>query len=237
MSHTPEPWHIAEEAFDNDDFKETVIRALDDRAAVAVTLEFGANNPGMREANARRIVACVNACASIPDDMVSHVVSFGLQGHNKVSDELVAMKAQRDELLAVLGTQAGMDVLAERQRQITAEGWTPEHDDQHEVGELATAAACYAGNAGGYVWQGGWPGEVWPWAREWWKPSTPRRDLVKSAAIILAEIERIDRAAIASAKRYGQPEKQAKNETNVPAIVFYPAGSLGEAIENEGGAA
>lgn len=42
--------------------------------------------------------------------------------------------------------------------------------------------------------------------------------------------------AIASAKSYGQPEKQAKTETSVPAIVFYPAGSLGEAIESEGGA-
>lgn len=94
----------------------------------------------------------------------------------------------------LLGTQAARDVMAERQRQVTAEGWTPEHDDQHEVGELATAAACYAGNAGGYVWAGGWPGEVWPWAREWWKPSAPRRDLVKAAALILAEIERLDRA-------------------------------------------
>jgi hypothetical protein len=94
----------------------------------------------------------------------------------------------------LLGTQAARDVLAERRRQVEAEGWTPEHDDQHEVGELATAAACYAGNAGGYVWAGGWPGEVWPWAREWWKPSTPRRDLVKAAALILAEIERLDRA-------------------------------------------
>ena len=91
-------------------------------------------------------------------------------------------------------TQAAYDVLAERRRQVEADGWTPEHDDQHEVGELATAAACYAGNAGGYVWAGGRPGEVWPWAREWWKPSTPRRDLVKAAALILAEIERLDRA-------------------------------------------
>lgn len=96
---------------------------------------------------------------------------------------------------SVLEAQAVGDVLAERQRQVEVEGWTPEHDDQHEVGELATAAACYAGNAGGYVWAGGWPGEVWPWAREWWKPSTPRRDLVKAAALIIAEIERLDRAA------------------------------------------
>ncbi|ECW2960719.1 hypothetical protein F3X75_02065 [Salmonella enterica subsp. enterica] len=29
---------------------------------------------------------------------------------------------------------------------------------------------------------------------EWWKPSSPRRDLVKAGALILAEIERGDRA-------------------------------------------
>lgn len=92
-------------------------------------------------------------------------------------------------------TQAAYDVLAERQRQVEAEGWSPEHDDEHEGGELAGAGACYAANASGFVWIGGWPGEVWPWAREWWKPSTPRRDLVKAAALILAEIERLDRAA------------------------------------------
>lgn len=44
-------------------------------------------------------------------------------------------------------------------------------------------------------------------------------------------------AAIATVKRYGQPEKPAKNETSVPAIVSYPTGSLGEVIDSEGGAA
>lgn len=91
-------------------------------------------------------------------------------------------------------TQAALDVLTERRRQIDAEGWTPEHDDEHNCQELAMAAACYAGNAGGYVWADGWPGEiVFPWDRSLWKPSTPRRDLVKAAALILAEIERLDR--------------------------------------------
>ena len=34
-------------------------------------------------------------------------------------------------------TTAARDVLAERQRQVTAEDWTPEHDDEHNGGELA----------------------------------------------------------------------------------------------------
>ncbi len=32
----------------------------------------------------------------------------------------------------------------ERQRQIDEEGWTPEHDDEHEDGELALVAALYS---------------------------------------------------------------------------------------------
>ncbi len=35
-------------------------------------------------------------------------------------------------------------IAAERQRQIEQEGWTPEHDDEHEDGSLALAAVCYA---------------------------------------------------------------------------------------------
>jgi hypothetical protein len=45
-------------------------------------------------------------------------------------------------------TQAALDVLAERRRQIEAEGWTPEHDDQHSNWELSRAAICY-GDMGG----------------------------------------------------------------------------------------
>ncbi|MFU5343124.1 hypothetical protein ACM7W1_16250 [Pseudomonas aeruginosa] len=91
--------------------------------------------------------------------------------------------------------QAWLDVQAERHRQITAEGWTPEHDDKHNGGELADAAACYALWAGG-INPGNWR-EFWPWAPEWLKHSEPRRMLVKAGALILAEIERLDRAAAA----------------------------------------
>lgn len=39
---------------------------------------------------------------------------------------------------------AARDVLAERRRQIEAEGWTPEHDDAYAEGDLAQAASCYS---------------------------------------------------------------------------------------------
>lgn len=91
------------------------------------------------------------------------------------------------------GSHALLDVAAERRRQQEAEGWTPEHDDQHGKGELAVAAACYARprrfkSA---------PAD-WPWSQEWWKPKTRRQDLVRATALLLAEIERLDRAGVAA---------------------------------------
>lgn len=85
-------------------------------------------------------------------------------------------------------------VLAERQRQITQEGWSAEHDDRHERGDLASAGACYAGCAGVNAHENRKPPGDWPWESEWWKPSGFRRDLVKAAALIVAEGEKFDRS-------------------------------------------
>ena len=90
-------------------------------------------------------------------------------------------------------TDAARDVLAERQRQISEEGAKPEEDDAYKDHELARAAIAYARSGIGLVSDGNVPTQ-WPWMTHWWKPSTPRRDLVKAAALILAEIERLDRA-------------------------------------------
>lgn len=100
-------------------------------------------------------------------------------------------------------TSAAVDVLQERKRQTDIEGWTSEHDDTHAGGELSTAAACYAMQAAGELHHpnGAWrpqlnqaAHQLWPWARRSWKPAPVRRMLVKAGALILAEIERIDRA-------------------------------------------
>lgn len=90
-------------------------------------------------------------------------------------------------------TKAADDVLAERKRQVEAEGWTPEHDDAHGQSEMATAAACYALATTGFKREALW--EIWPkeWGVAWFKPTTNRRNLVKAGALILAEIERLDR--------------------------------------------
>jgi hypothetical protein len=88
-----------------------------------------------------------------------------------------------------MSTAAARDVLAERQRQISVEGWAPEHDDKYSERQLAYAAACYAAESPQLN------EVVWPWPSHWWKPTTYRRNLVKAGALILAEIERLDRIA------------------------------------------
>lgn len=97
--------------------------------------------------------------------------------------------------------QAWLDVQAERRRQITAEGWTPEHDDGHACDEIAAFACYYAMPPAVRDWDASSTGygdtlgkAVLP---EGWEPKTGdrRRELVKACALALAEIERLDRAA------------------------------------------
>lgn len=90
------------------------------------------------------------------------------------------------------------DVIDERERQETTEGWTAEHDDRHGNGEMAAAAAAYALHDIQGGWFRKWHGTIWPWSAEWWKPKDRRRDLVRAAALIVAEIERLDRRAASS---------------------------------------
>ncbi|APK63007.1 hypothetical protein RG48_14160 [Escherichia coli] len=107
-------------------------------------------------------------------------------------DELEAAEKRIAELEARSFNPAILDVVAERQRQQSVEGWTPEHDNAYQNSELADAAACYAIHAHN---QGFSTPAHWPWSPDWWKQSGARCDLVKAGALILAEIERIDRAA------------------------------------------
>ncbi len=124
-------------------------------------------------------------------------------------DDLRAIHDGLRSLAAAPGNsvpQAWLDVQAERRRQVTAEGWTPEHDDAHSHGQMARAAACYA-LAGSSAPNDGTAALLvslaWPWDEQWWKPSTARRDLVKACALALAEIERLDRAGISQSPQPG----------------------------------
>lgn len=94
------------------------------------------------------------------------------------------------------------EIAAERQRQVSAEGWSAAHDDAHRDGSLGAAAASYAlpeaDRRGKRLRDGDewWIVPLtWPdsWHPAWWKPKDRRRDLIRAAALIVAEIERMDR--------------------------------------------
>ncbi|WP_368649706.1 MazG-like family protein [Brucella intermedia] len=84
------------------------------------------------------------------------------------------------------------DVQAERRRQIDEENFRAADDDNYVNGSLAAAASCYAMAAARKNCLG-WEPVGWPWHYSWWKPTAARRDLVKAGALIIAEIERLDR--------------------------------------------
>lgn len=90
-------------------------------------------------------------------------------------------------------TDALRDVIAERQRQVSVKGWTPEHDDTYTCGELSGTAISYIEPMEAVFY---WPAE---WHDDSFKPSDERRNLVKATALLLAEIERLDRISAASA--------------------------------------
>jgi hypothetical protein len=84
------------------------------------------------------------------------------------------------------------DVVKERGHQIFAEGFDVTHDDKQTLGQMAAAAACYAAPFD--------MSRYWPWGDEWDKKDKHprRRQLVIAAALIVAEIERLDRAEAAT---------------------------------------
>jgi hypothetical protein len=91
-------------------------------------------------------------------------------------------------------------IAAERARQISEEGYTPEHDRGHG-GELAAAADAYRyhGRAAGTPFD-------WPWAIRYWKPGTILRNLVRAGALY--------RAAAEAFEAEGQPAMNLRLQAN-----------------------
>ena len=101
----------------------------------------------------------------------------------------------------------GAELIAdERKRQIEVEGWNAEHDAQYTHNELISAAMCYLQPETVRTYNRLWesrnpdniniPPSLWPWDEKWWKPTPENRikELVKTGALIAAEIDRIQNA-------------------------------------------
>ncbi|MCH6940681.1 hypothetical protein BEC63_19655 [Escherichia coli] len=132
--------------------------------------------------------ACYYGWESAMERVYSEVIPDAIPETPATDAFLAEVRAQGVKSLS----NAVQSVIAERQRHQSAEGWTPEHDDQYSKSQLLWASSCYVLNA---IHPFNRIPFDWPWTPEWWKPTNPRRDMVKAGALILAEIERIDRAA------------------------------------------
>lgn len=144
----------------------------------------------------------IEARGALSDAEISDLADDNDSGRNMKGNRLFSdrnlMSFVRAIESRILGQQGGgdaaRDVLAERQRQVSVERWTPARDDGYTKYEMRWAAVCYA-LTHNMTTPSNLPAN-WPWASAWWKPTTERRNLVKAGALIIAEIERLDRAAI-----------------------------------------
>ena len=87
-------------------------------------------------------------------------------------------------------------IVRERERQKSQERWTPEHDDEHDRGQMAVAGAWYAihHTDATMEYPDNDPEESgWPWGAQWCKPKDDIRNLARAGALIAAEIDRIKR--------------------------------------------
>lgn len=109
---------------------------------------------------------------------------------------------------------AASAILAERQRQVSQEGWSESHDDDACPGTLARAGAAYA------LWNTGWArgtirSDIWPWNPTELRPYSERRDLIRAGALILAEAERVDRCSKRGRGRGRPPVAGAASEPQI----------------------
>ncbi len=164
-----------------------VIAMTDDQAIIDLLFDLNGGKPGYPDWQIKRI-------ARYRDEVLAQRRTANVVGQAEVSafGELL-------ERSAFPTYQIVREIATERFRQITEEGWTEEHDDKHSTGALARAAACYAlpEDLRNQVLQARsvkrileW---IWPFSEGFWKPKDRRRDLVRAGALIVAEIERLER--------------------------------------------
>lgn len=153
---------------------------------VAILNEAGYEVEGATDEQRAEHLACYGGAGEMPK-LLDHTpppeTFVGNVGHGVVGDDM----------------PGAVKILVERHRQVHEEGWTPEHDDEHDKAELARAAACYLASwliddDGAVSFLAEHPPHDWPWDHSWWKPSDdPARNLVKAGALVAAEIDRLER--------------------------------------------
>lgn len=158
------------------------------------------------------------------DDVVRNVAELDYNSPEGQPDVMLVTEAELRQILVGHApemhdgwtlNQSGNDVMTERLRQIEAEGYDPEHDDEHVNDEIAALACFYAMPPGAREWDTSSTGyglrlgdAILPHGWASIKDGDRRRELVKAGALILAEIDRLDRL---------QPNTEAKGPRGGPA--------------------
>jgi hypothetical protein len=89
------------------------------------------------------------------------------------------------------------DIRMKRQRQIVIHSHPPEEDDRHADGSVGIGAIPYiqAANQQTLGLKDKELQTFWPWPERFKPSADPRENLINAAALLVAEIERIDREA------------------------------------------
>jgi hypothetical protein len=90
-------------------------------------------------------------------------------------------------------SKAVEDIVAEWQR--LEEIGLPPKNRRYRPSDLPKAAAAYALAGVQRYAREGWPELFWPWPRTRFRLGAQRDNLVRAAALIIAEVERLDRLA------------------------------------------
>ena len=84
----------------------------------------------------------------------------------------------------------GADLIREeRRRQIEVEGYDTMHDRHHTPQVLCRAAVGYALHEDPSKLVADAAANLWPWAKDFWKPKGQLRNLVRAGALIAAAID------------------------------------------------
>lgn len=122
-----------------------------------------------------------------------------MQSKNMKSKNISTNKFKASKHVSDDDFLSGVELIKrERVRQVSTEGWTQKHDDNHDMGELLHAAQSYVMIADAQTNKVALPTcfvpKFWPWELKWFKPSRDQvQNLVKAGALIAAEIDRIKR--------------------------------------------
>lgn len=96
--HTPEPWAIDPDDRPNMHWNNHIVSEANPNIAICFMAHDGTEQNERGEANARRVVACVNACAGIDTELLEIIAD----NDKTLAGVIANVEKQRDELLAAL---------------------------------------------------------------------------------------------------------------------------------------